>query len=229
LHDDDHLQATFDDAVALTADGLPEEHRMGEVLGSFMTDLRLSQGTKSAMRTVYAALPFIPNDMAGIGYDHVDDQNAWDAVRDFDAIFVWGLIQADEAAGGKNLGAIHGAAAARGVLNNFEAGTTMPIDLASRPKGKVKISSRFLIDADVHVYSFRAPTGSKLKATLQGKGGVKPDLIGIAGTVGDLKVVTSQGGAKVVVTGTIEDGATDYMLELQNAGTLGSYTLTLDI
>ncbi|MCE9594229.1 MAG: hypothetical protein K8S98_08545 [Planctomycetes bacterium] len=231
LQDDDHLVPIFDDAITLTVSGLPEEHRMGEVLGSFMTDVRMELGAKKAMRIVYDALPFIPNDMATAGFVTVDSNNAFDAVTSFFSDFAAGMLAADLAAGGKNQGAIHGAAAARGVSNNLSATTAQLIDLASFSKGKLKIPSAFVIDGDTHVYAFQAPLNAKLTLTVAGKGDVRPDFQFLSGTITELATkVVSDGGRKVSEKSIqlVDVGGT-YTLAITNAGDVGTYTLTLDI
>lgn len=231
LQDDDHLVPVFNDAITLTQSGLPEEHRMGEVLGSFMTDLRVKIGTKKAMRMVYDALPFIPNDMATAGFPVVDANNAFDAVTSFFGDFAAGLLEADLAAGGKNQGAIHGAAAARGVTNNVNAETAQLIDLASFSKGKLKIPSAFVVNGDEHFYAFEAPLNAKLSLTIAGKGDVRPDFQFVFGTIDELATKTVSDGGRKVAEKNIQlvDAGGIYAFTISNAGGVGTYTLTLDI
>lgn len=229
LQDDDHLVPVFAEAITLTQSGLPEEHRMGEVLGSFMTDLRVKLGTKKSMRIVYDALPFIPNDMAGVGFVTVDANNAFDAVTAFFGSFAAGLLEADLATGGKNQGAIHGAAAARGVTNNLSAGTAQLIDLPTFSKGKIKIPSRFVVDGDQHVYAFTGPLNAHLKLTIEGKSGVLPEVSLLNGIWIDTTMSISGGGKKTVVNATLADAGDVYVIQIDNGGTVGTYTLTLDI
>ncbi|MCK6448693.1 MAG: hypothetical protein L6Q99_20050 [Planctomycetes bacterium] len=229
LADDDHLLTTFADAVALTQSGLPEEHRLGEVFGCFMTDLRFELGTKKSMRLVYDALPFIANDMASIGFANVDANNAFDATQAFCNEFFTGMLAADEQAGGKNLGAIHGAAAARGIGDSEAAGAANIIDLASLPKGKLKIPSEFVVAGTDHVYAFTAPLNSKLTLSVKAKGGVQPEFDLILGTLTDFDLDVSANGEKLTIHATCTDANETYAFTLGTVGALGAYTLTLDI
>lgn len=229
LADDDHLLATFADAVALTQSGLPEEHRLGEVFGCFMTDLRFELGTKKSMRLVYDALPFIANDMASLGFANVDATNAFDATQAFCSEFFTGMLTADQQAGGKNLGAIHGAAAARGIGDSLAVGSANLIDLASLPKGKITIPSEFVVDGSEHLYAFTAPLNSKLTLTIKGKGGVQPEFNLVLGTLTDFDLKVTGNGKKVTIHALCSDATETYAFTVGTAGALGEYTLTLDI
>jgi len=244
LHDDDYLENTLADAIALTGDGMPEEHRSGETFGSLMTDVRLKIGAKSAEQLWYAALAGMPNTMDEIGYLTVDGTNAEEATADYFGACVFALFDAAALLPGssadKASSAVLGAATARGVLGSDAATVGAVIELATQKKGKITIPSGFHDGAQVQTYYFSAPFGKKLAVKVQDATGspLLPDFAvrGAQDEVGAMvhtHAKTFSGDHRTVGETNILlslPGTGVYAIDLVSTiGTLGDYTLTLDI
>lgn len=174
LQDDDHLAVTIDDAIALTATGLPEEHRAGEVFGSLLTDLRLEIGEKASERMVFAALAGMPDTMADLGIPVVDGTNAFSASGDYLAECVMAL--SDAALDDDDFAAVIGAATTRGVIGDEASTTNLSFPLDSFKKAKAVIPARFVAGDTQHSYFFTLPAGSTLTVTVKAdKDGALPD------------------------------------------------------
>jgi len=237
LQDDDFFIDTLADAVAVSGTPLPEEHRAGEILGSFCTDLREELGTKKAERLVYAALPFMPNSMVEIGYPLVDATNMVDASGDFLLACLAGLL--DVSPDAKQTAAIVGFATARGIVGDDQSVGDVTIDLASFSKGKITIPGAFVGGDPAQSFFFTAPPGSTLSVTVKAdKNGALPDftLLRAVGGTPDASTSTqpkkfTSEGRKVSEKGIallLGQGEV-YQLVIENDGFDGGFTLTLDV
>ncbi|MSR48350.1 MAG: hypothetical protein EXS13_15035 [Planctomycetes bacterium] len=237
LQDDDELLTTLLDAIDLTASGLPEEHRAGEIFGSLLTDLRLEIGTKDSERLVFASLPFLPDSVADIGIGVVDANNAFDASAEY--LFECAVGLADSALEDGDFLAVLGAATSRAVIGDEFSFGDVFFDLSAFKKNKVTIPARFVAGDSSHSYFFVAQAGSTLKVTIKAdKDGALPDFDLFDGATGSVfpafetkaKSFTS-GDRKVTQSGLellLGDGVL-YEIEVLNFGLDGAYTLTLDV
>jgi hypothetical protein len=244
LHDDDYFANTLADAIALTGDGMPEEHRSGETFGSLMTDVRLKIGAKNSERLWFAALAGMPNTMDEIGFPTVDATNAEEASADYFGTCVFALFDAASllpaSSRAKAISAVLGAATARGVLGSDASTMGAVVDLSSQSKGKITIPSAFHDGGEAQTYFFSAPFGKKLAVKIQDASGsfVLPDFVvrgeqNEVGAVVHTHAKTFSGDHRTV-------GETNMLLSLPGNGIYeidlvstngahGDYTLTLDI
>lgn len=241
LQDDDHFPETTLDAMTLTGDGLPEEHRNGEIFGSLLVDLRQVIGAKNSLKRVFFGLPFAPATMDDIAFPTpVTPSNAVDATGAFFGAVVLGLLQGDIK--GKNIGEMIGAATARGVVGTDDSVFNIIVELETFQKRKETYRSHFLPGETTHFYLFRADQGRKVRVKVEGlkSGLVLPDFL-VYDDTGDLGAVTHTKPKKVTKGGRVveEKGillnldlfaqpAKYYVVEIDNAGGAGGYKLTID-
>ncbi|MBM4016317.1 MAG: hypothetical protein FJ293_15315 [Planctomycetes bacterium] len=236
LQDDDHLAVTIDDAIALTATGLPQEHRAGEVMGSLLTDLRLELGTRAAEQLVFAALAGMPDSMVDIGYGVVDAGNAFTASADY--LFECAGALLDATLDGNEFAAVIGAATTRGVIGDATSSGDFFYALDGFRRGKIVIPSRFVAGDVQHSYFFTVPAGSTLTVTVSAdRDGVLPDFEIVDAATRTLfpylepKPRKFSSGDRKVTAKKLElllGSGEIYEFIVFNDGLDGGYTLTLD-
>jgi hypothetical protein len=172
LQDDDHFPETTIDAMVLTGD-LPEEHRNGEIFGSFLMDVSEERGAAPIEVLLFDALPFMPHDTAAAGFPVVDANNAIDATEAFFSQCVAAF--ATSVYPGEDFNAIVAAAAARGIANVPGSLEAFGTDLELSPDLSARFASRFVRAGDVHEYFFQVDPSRTLSVTLKGGKGVVPD------------------------------------------------------
>ncbi len=241
LQDADHFPETTIAAMAVSQTGLPEEHRNGEVFGSFLVDVRKKVGSARTERILYDSFPFWPHEMADVGYPQVTPENALAATETFFTSCVQGMLGLPPGIplGVDEAGAIIGAAAGRGFCNTPASTTLFMTNLESAPERQVKHPSRVVVAGAQQRFAFYAQQGRSLSVTLAGKrnSGLRPDftLAAISGNPAGVvesaaKVYTDQGRV-VRQEGLLlqEPGLGAYKLTVEGTdGTTGPYTLTID-
>lgn len=238
LADDDHFPETTIESSALpwSNDGLPEEHRNGEVFGSFLMDVRRALGTKAAEQFVFAALPSMPRTIGDAGISTYNAGVAQDATAEFNAACVTSMFVT--ATTGKQRAAVLGASAARGLSNS--SGTMILVtDLADEPKAKLTIPSAIVLPGNEHIYAITMPElgALSIKVSAAKGSGVLPDFT-ITDDSGGANAVTETSakkfgkGGRVVsqkgLTKNLAPGAIYLIHVTGTAGSVGRYTLTVD-
>lgn len=186
LQDDDRFPETTINSMTLTQSGLPEEHRNGEIAAAFMLDLRAAIGVLKTKRLIFAGLPFTPGTEAQVdpAYAQINSQNeALNATEDFFFACVNGILQAAPVADNKAVGAIIGAATARGIIGDATSFNSLLVDLEVFPGRKMIYRSQFIAPGDQHVYFFKCQPGRtmKISVTATKKSFVNPNfaLVGV--------------------------------------------------
>ncbi|MBK6942830.1 MAG: hypothetical protein IPH13_21880 [Planctomycetes bacterium] len=238
LADDDHFPETTLEASALpwSNDGLPEEHRNGEVFGSFLMDVRRALGTKAAEQFVFAALPAMPRTIGEAGIATYDAGVSLDASQTFFSACVSALFAS--ATTGKQRGAVLGASAARGITNTNDA-MILALTLESEPKAKLTIPSAIVLPGNEHVFAVTMPETGSLSIKLAAAKGstVLPDFT-ITDEFGGTSAVTetkakafSKDGRVLTQKGLTKNlgAGAMYLIRVSGTGgTVGRYTLTID-
>lgn len=240
LADDDHFPETTIEASALpwSNDGLPEEHRNGEVFGSFLMDVRRALGTKAAEQFVFAAMPAMPRTLGDAGIGTYNAGVAQDATAQFNTACVTALLAT--ATTGKQRAAVLGASAARGIANDDRVGAMIHVTgLETEPKAKLTIPSAIVLPGNEHVFAVTMPETGPLSIKLAAAKGssVLPDFT-ITDEFGGTSAVTatkakafSKGGRVVTqkaMTKNLGSGAIYLIRVTGTAGSVGRYTLTID-
>lgn len=240
LDDDDHFPETTAEASAppWSGDGLPEEHRNGEVLGSFLMDVRRALGTKAAEAFVFSAMPAMPRTLGDVGIVSYNAGNAAAATEEFNSACVLALLST--ATTGKQRGAVLGSAASRGITNVDGSGMSIfVIDLAAEPKAKLTIPAQIVLPGNEHVFAFLLPDTGPLSVKIAAAKGstVLPDFtitdeFGGTAAVTETKPKTFTKGGRVVsqkgLTKNLGSGANYLVRVTGTAGSVGRYTLTID-
>lgn len=244
LQDDDHFPETTLDAMTLTMSGLPEEHRNGEIFGSALVDLLASLNAKSALRRTIDGVPFMPANMASIGFNPVTPGNSVEATSNYFGLCMLGLLQSD--AKSQHIGEVIGAATTRGIYGAAQSEILIAVNLEAFKKRKETYAAEFLAGQTSHYYIFRAKQGRKLSVKITGEKGssVLPDFtivddLGSAASVTHTKNKVSSKGGRVISEGGIllnlpltpSPISTDpfYVITVTSpAFSSGRYTLTLD-
>lgn len=238
LQDADHFPETTQHAMTLTMSGLPEEHRNGEILGSFLMDLAEEFGAAAADALLFGALPAMPRDVGDIGYGAITTVNAVEATEMF--------LHACMAALGSHASvdvteglAILGAATARGIIGQEGSYDHVLLDFGGAfVPALVQIPSAFVQSGDQHQYYLQAPAGSRLRVRVQGTKNVKPDfsLVDLTGAV--TPAVTAHAGKTTKKSGRIVEqkdiepllgiGGTYLLTVFAKNAKRGDYTLELE-
>lgn len=186
LQDDDRFPETTIDSMTITLSGLPEEHRNGEIAASFMLDLRAAIGVLKTKRLIFAGLPFTPGTESQVdpAYAQINSQGeALNATEDFFFACIKGILTAAPVADNKAVGAIIGAATARGIIGDITSFNSLLVDLEVFPGRKMIYRSQFLAPGDQHVYFFKCQPGRtmKISVTATKKSFVNPNfaLVGV--------------------------------------------------
>lgn len=215
LQDDDRFPETTIDSMTLTQSGFPEEHRNGEIAAAFMLDLRAAIGVLKAKRLIFAGLPFTPATESQVdpAYAQINSfAEALNSTEDFYFACVNGILKAAPVADSKAVGAIIGAATARGIIGDPNSFNSLAVDLEVFPGRKMIYRSQFLTPGDQHVYFFRCQPGRTMKigVTATKKSFVNPNfaLIGVNPAFDPFATFTQPkkvaGGAKKVTQSGIK-------------------------
>ncbi|MBI4878564.1 MAG: hypothetical protein HY812_02750 [Planctomycetes bacterium] len=237
LQDDDHFPETTFAAMAISQTGLPEEHRNGEVFGSFLVDVRKKVGSARAEQILYDSFPFWPHEMADVGYPEVTPENAILATETFFTASVQGMLSIPLST--HEIGAIIGAAAGRGFCNTVASSTRFASSLESAPERRFKFFSRVTRPGNLQQFPFLAQQGRILNVTLAGKrnSGLEPEFVlaPFSGNPDDVvesaAKVYADHGRVVRQEGLLlqEPDLGTYMITVWGTNeSTGQYTLTID-
>lgn len=237
LQDDDHYPETTTDAIALTGGNLPEEHRNGEIFGSFLVDVRNQLGGPRTEKLLYKAFPFMPHDMASVGYPSVTPANAVAATETFfhECVLQFRLRTKRS----KEIGAIVGAAAARGIQNTPTSSWGTVVDLESVAKRKFRFPSAVVRAGAQQTFLIQARNGRRMTVTLAGgqNTGLTPDftVTALSGNPSGVAFPNAKvylDANRVVTQEKIQlndSGKATYLVTVSGtSGTTGTYKLTLD-
>lgn len=166
LQDDDHFPETTTESLYDQDPGapvviLPEEHKNGEIFGSFLLDARDHLGDKRAEQLVFKSMAGMPHTMADVGFSSGQVlANPLAATQEF--FFESAFAMLVEAKDSVESGILYGAGLGRGIFQNSGEYSLLLI-LENATDRKMVLPTVFPRAAGVAKLSFHAKQGRKLK------------------------------------------------------------------
>lgn len=249
LQDDDHFPETTNESLYDQDPGapvviLPEEHKNGEIFGSFLLDARDHLGDKRAEQLVFKSMASMPHTMADVGFSSGQVlANPLSATQEF--FFESAFAMLVEAKDSVESGILYGAGLGRGIFQNSGEYSLLLI-LENATDRKMVLPTVFPRATGEAKFSFHAKQGRKLKvivsadpaSTLLPSFTLSTSNLDPGAFTFNSAMTTSPNG-KILTQSNIvlnlplgaQPGTGDpsYILTVNASSGLGYYTVTLDV